>query len=123
MTGLEPEEDRQVDEPFKVDAQVVDRDATGDRACGVADGQAAPQGAEDLLDRVGRGVRTAQDLRLVGIGRRQVSHVDLVAEPAAPHDLGVERRSVGRGIGLELLGEGDDGGGVHAVRQDLGGHG
>ena len=64
VAGLEAEEHGQVDVADELDPEVIDRDASGDRSGGVADRQAAAQGAKDLLHGIGGRVRAAQDLRV-----------------------------------------------------------
>jgi hypothetical protein len=65
---LEAEEDGQIDAARQLDAQRPDGDAAGSGAGRVADRQATAERPQDQLDRVGRGVGAAENLRLIGEG-------------------------------------------------------
>src|SRR4051794_2110928 len=103
MPVLQAEEDGQVDVAGQVDPKIVDRDAARDGARRVANREAAAKRSEDLLDRIRRRVRAAQNLRLVRVGRRKVAYANLVPEPSLPVHGRVKWGSFGWCRALEVL--------------------
>ena len=65
MAVAEAEEGVKVDIAGELDAQVTDGDARHGGVRRVADGEAVAEGAEQLLDGIGSGVRATQGRRLV----------------------------------------------------------
>jgi hypothetical protein len=118
---VQAEEGMQVDVSVKVDAQVADRDTRHRGVGGVSDSQAVAQGAEQLLDRVGGGVRAAERRGFVRGDRREVADRGLAAEGSGPPDLGGPRGLGGRGALLDGVDQGAHGTQVDLVELTIGG--